>query len=155
MRSLYDNVSIGGLTGPSLNATTGGVVNVTGAVVDTKGYNTAALRVFTTAVAGTASTTLVAVLTESASSTGVYTTALDNTGTAIGFTIAATTPAVVGSARIEGLGLQRLRFFKVQTTTANPSVAFTSVAVIELGRAYENAVPTTPGGTLPPAVSNT
>ena len=56
---------------------------------------------------------------------------------AIGFTITATTVAVVGSARVEGLGLNRKRYLKLNLTGGGYATAVTTVGVIELGRAYE------------------
>ncbi len=154
MRSIYDNAYVAALAGPFF-ATTGSVAAMNGASVDTKGYNTAALRVFITATGSTALTpstvsTLTAVLQES-SDNSTFTTALDNTGVAIGFpataVLTATTTAVIGSARIEGLGLQRKRYLRVVLTPflsggaiALAPNSFTAVAVIELARAYNNPV---------------
>lgn len=160
MRSLYDNVSVGAIHAV-LNSSVGIVSRSPS--VDTRGYNSAVLRVNTSAV-GTnilvgQGGSVVVVLEESADNS-TFTTAVDNTGATIGSTITATTTAVLGSYRIEGLGLQRLRYLRVKQTSnfaavASASAIFTAVAVIELGRAYINPVPTTPGGTVPPATSNT
>ncbi len=162
MRSIYDNVSVGAFqaTYNSSNA-----VVSTSPSVDTKGFNSAALRVFTTPTGAISTPGVggsVSVILQESADNVTFATANDNTGTAIGFTVNATVTAVLGSARIEGLGLQRLRYLRVRQTAnfsagvSTPSAAiFTAVAVIELGRAYSVPVPTTPGGTLPPAVSNT
>lgn len=154
MRSIYDNVAIDGLTGPQLNTTPALVI--TGTVVDTKGYNSAVLRIFTvpkTGIGPTVANSITAVLQECATSTGTFTTATDVSGATIGTTIASTATAVIGSARIEGLGQNRLRYLRIQTTgkviagagTADGS--FTSVAVIELGRGYARPVTATVSNT--------
>ncbi len=135
------------------NTTNAVLISVNGPSVDTKGYNSAALRVFTAPTGSgllvSQQVSVVAVLQESADNV-TFTTANDNTGTAIGVTVNATTTAVIGSARIEGLNQNRLRYLRVRTTGISLGVvaaAVTSVAVIELGRAYQ--LPTTT------AVSNT
>lgn len=160
MRSIYDNVSVGSIVA-SYNSTQ--AVVVTSPATDTKGYNTAVLRVYTSATGAGLGTgaggSVVAVLQESANNS-TWSTANDNTGTAIGLTQEATTTGVLGSARIEGLGLQRLRYLRYTLTphfaaSISSAAIFTCVGVIELGRAYNNPVATTPGGTQPPAVSNT
>lgn len=152
MRSIYDNANLAGFAA-AFNTT--GFTIVTSASVDTKGYNTAALRVFTSTVgAGIgvgAGASLVAVLQESADGT-TWATANDNTGTPIRITQEATTSAVIGSARIEGLLQNRLRYLRVQTTAnfggpATPTRQFTSCAVLELSRAYQNPVNTTASNT--------
>ncbi len=163
MRTVYDNLSIGGLvaTYNSLPA-----IVTTSPVVDTKGYNSAALRIYTTATGAVSlpggGVSLVAVLQECATSNGVFTSALDNTGTAIGGTITPTTTAILSSFRVEGLLQNRLRYLRVQLTPNFPAAVdrpialiFTATALLELGRAYNNPVATTPQGTLPPATSNT
>ncbi len=163
MRTIYDNVSVGSIL--AVYNSSAAVVS-TSPVVDTKGYGTAVLRVnasatgAVSAIGGGVSTSVV--LQESATSTGTFTTALDNSGATIGGTVVATTTAVLGSYRIEGLGQNRLRYLRY-TLTANfpagvnaPSALIhTLVGVIELGKAYNSPVATTPGGTMPPATSNT
>lgn len=160
MRSLYDNVTIGGVVGPVLNTTTAatgvqGTFVTNGAQFDTKGYNTAAMRVYTTAITGVPATiaaSLVAVLQESAAGSS-WASALDNTGTAIGFTQSVSTSTVMGSARIEGLNQNRLRYLRVVTTgqiiggASTSNNQFTSFAVIEATRAYNNPVNTTVSNT--------
>ncbi len=148
MRSVYDNLSVGAISAV-FNTTNAVLISVNGPSVDTKGYNSAALRVFTTPT-GTGllvsqQVSVVAVLQESADNI-TFTTANDNTGTPIGVTVNATTTAVIGSARIEGLGQNRLRYLRVNTKGSSLGViasAVTSVAVIELGRAFQ--LPTTTG----------
>ena len=172
MRSIYDNVLCLGLTGPVFATT--GAVTTSGDIVDTLGFNTAAIRVFATPVSGALAanaTSLVAVLYEGSVSTTLV-VANDNTGTPIGFTLAISTAAAItlpgstnlgagayiGSARVEGLGLNRKRYLQLRLTTspASPTLstaAYTCVGVIELGREYVSPVGLTPGGA--PAVSNT
>lgn len=151
MRSIYDGVKVDGW---SINVNTGGAVVATGVSTDTKGYNTAALRVYvqpmSTGIAAANQVSLVAVLQESTDGS-TWTTATDVGGTTIGFTLSPTTTAVVGSARIEGLNTNRDRYLRVQTTAGiYPGVAtgyFTSAAVIELGNAYSNPVTSTVSNT--------
>lgn len=154
MRSIYDNVTLAGVAGP-IFATTGGNTAVNGTSVDTKGFNTAVLRAYSTPVTGvpgTITASLTAVLQESADNTN-WANALDNTGVAIQVAQSATTPAVVGSARIEGLGLQRLRYLRVVLTGKTVAASgtsnnqFTAFAVIELSRAYQNPTNTTTSNT--------
>lgn len=161
MRSIRDNVSVGA---PLAIFNTIPIV-ATSAVVDTKGYTTAMLFAMTSATGAAVSGlngSTVAVLQESATSGGTYATANDNGGTAIGFTITATTSVVAASARIEGLGVTRLRYLRFQLTSNFPAAASTPSALIHtvtaaiaLGRAFNLPVAVTPGGTLPAATSNT
>lgn len=150
MRSIYDNAVVQGY---AVQFNTTGATVTTGASVDTKGYNTAALRVFTSPIgiggsplAKDTGGSLVAVLQESSDNV-TFTTATDNGSATIGFTIVATTTAVLQDARIEGLGLSnRKRYLRVQTTAnfggaASNSRQFTSCAVLELARSYQK--PTT------------
>lgn len=152
MRSVYDNLTVAGYAA-AFN-TTGSTI-CTGASVDTKGYNSAALRVFTSTVgAGLAVNTgasLTAVLQES-DDNSTWTTATDNNSENISITQVATTTAVLSSARIEGLGSNRSRYLRVVTTAyfggaAAATRQFTSCAVLELGRAYQNPVNTTTSNT--------
>lgn len=151
MRSIYDNVTVGSIAAAS--NTTGSTI-CTGASLDTRGYNTGVLRVFVSTLASGLSVgsgaSLTAVLQESTDAS-TWTTATDLTGATIGGTTEATTTAVLASYRIEGLGLQRKRYLRVQTTAAFGAVApnrlFTSAAVIEVGRAYSNPVTTTVSNT--------
>lgn len=156
MRSVYDNLTLAGYAA-AFN-TTNAVVCV-GAGVDTRGYNSAALRVFVGTVGAgipvNTGSSLTAVLEESADNV-TYSSALDNTGVQIGFptasVITATTTAVLQSARIEGLLQNRLRYLRVRTTAAFGGAAsvlrqFTSCAVLELGRAYQNPISSTVSNT--------
>ncbi len=152
MRTVYDNIAIGSVLA-TYNSSP--AVITTSPSVDTKGYNSACLRVYQTPVGAgivkTLAVSTVAVLQESADNV-TFTTALDNTGVAIGGNCQATTTAVISSFRVEGLGQQRLRYLRVSLqsgvpTTSSTAFISTTVAVIELGRGYQ----------LPPttAVSNT
>ena len=153
MRSIYDNTKVGGVIAVYGSLT--GVV-ATGDGVDTKGYNSAALRVQTSAVGAgipvNTGASLVAVLEESADNV-TFSAANDNTGTQIGVTITATTTAVVASARIEGLNQNRLRYLRAKITTKmqvaplTPAKIFTGVAVIVMGRAYALPTDTTTSNT--------
>lgn len=166
MRSVYDNLTVAGIVAQfnTLGAITGvqsapsgTSIDTYGAAVDTKGYNSAAIRVFTstikTGLAAGAGGSLGVVLQESADAT-TWSTANDNSGTAIGVTQTATTTAVIGSARVEGLGTTRLRYLRLKVTayfanalaTSN-TYGFTSAAVIELGRSYQRPVTTTTSNT--------
>lgn len=152
MRSVYDNLNLAGFA-TAFNTT--GAVICTGASVDTKGYNSAALRVFVSTIGSgigpSNGGSLTAVLQESANNS-TWTTASDVGGTAISLTIEATTTAVISSARIEGLNQNRQRYLRVVTTAAfgspaTPTKIFTSCAVLELGRAYNRPVNTTVSNT--------
>lgn len=153
MRTVYDNLNIGAVS-PVLNSGSALLI-VTGPSVDTKGYNSAALRLATTPVTGLPASQQIsvsAILQESADGATAWANALDNTGVAIGAIALATTTAIIASARVEGLGLERKRFLRVVTTGGTPTVgqvnqATTSVALIELGRAYNNPVNTTASNT--------
>jgi len=111
MRSIYDNAVLAGYA-TQFN-TTGATVTY-GAAVDTKGYNTGALRVFVSTIGnGTAlpvntGGSLTVVLQESADAV-TWNTATDNTGATIGMTIVSTATAVLQDARIEGLNQNQLR----------------------------------------------
>lgn len=152
MRSIYDNAVV---TGYAVQLNTTGATVTTGASVDTRGYNTGALRVFVSNV-GTGlpvntGASLTVVLQKSTDGT-TWATATDNTGATIGMTVTATTTVVVSSARIEGLNLNQSRYLRVQTTAAFGGAAsisrqFTSCAVLELARAYNRPVTTTESNT--------
>lgn len=152
MRSIYDNVLVGSI---AAGFATVGFTITTGASFDTRGFNTAVLRVFTapfpaSAAAGNGAS-LTAVLQESNDAL-TWTTATDNTGATIGGAQESTTTAVISSYRIEGLGLQRKRYLRVQTTArfGSPTLstyAFTHAAVIEAGRSYNKPVTSTVSNT--------
>ena len=152
MRSIYDNAVVKGYA--IVKASSNGVIAY-GPSVDTKGYNTAALRVFLSEVGSGLSvaggSSLSAVLQESTDDS-TFTDATDNSGATIGFTgTQATTTAVLSDARIEGLGLNRDRYLRVKLTgylggTAAANV-FTAAAVIELARAFTDPVTETVSNT--------
>lgn len=154
MRSIYDNVKLDGVA--VVFASAAGVV-VTGPTVDTKGYNTAAFRVATSAVGGAANVALtrgtVAAIIQESDDNSSWSTATDNGGTTIGTTVAALLTPNVESVRIEGLGLSNCkRYIRVQLTTAfgaNATTAaiFTCAGVIELGRGYNKPAVTTSSNT--------
>jgi hypothetical protein len=154
MRDVYDNIAVGGYT--VLFSTTTSVV-ATGASVDTKGYNSGALRVYIGTVGSGLTinngSSLTAVLQES-DNNSTFTTATDNTGATIGFSgTQATTTVVLSDARIEGLNANRKRYLRVQLTAKQGGTsgtvanAFTSVAVIELGRGFQRPVTATVSNT--------
>ena len=158
MKSIYDAVIIGGVAGPAL-FTTPLVTTITGESIDTKGYNTGVLRVrasaFNTPLNNTIQplitvnngASVTAVLEESADNS-TWSSALNNSSTQIGTTgVVVTATAVVGSARIEGLGgLNRMRYLRVKLTanfgSPNVNKVFTAFGAIELGNAFRNPVTT-------------
>jgi hypothetical protein len=112
----YDNVYQG--TSVTIQSLTGSTA-VTGSAFDTEGYDNAVMHVRAESPTGSPSAaTVLAQLYECATSGGSYTQALDNTGTVIGFTLNNYTAAADGFARIEGLGINRLRFLKIKVTPA-------------------------------------
>lgn len=155
MRSIRDAVEVV----PSIhNASFGSATpgNTNGTTVDTKGYNTAMIVGIASQTAGASSATLVCTLQESSDNTS-WANALDNTGTVIGFTLltqalqaapagsaAGLTTVPTGTARIEGLGLNRKRYLRV-VGTSTYTAGYTTVATfaIALGRAYQEPVPNT------------
>ncbi len=142
MRSIYDAVGITTSVVPqTITGTTAGTT-VNGTTVDTKGYNTAMIHTYAGPV--TAAGTLTVTLQESASATTGFVNALDNTGTVIGFTLVpGTVLPTTGSARIEGLGLNRLRYLRVvNSLTSATSGISTTVSTVLLGRAYNEPVRT-------------
>jgi hypothetical protein len=158
MRSVIDNVVVGGQNTAAygailstFNSSAAVVVTTPSPSIDTKGFNSGALRVYVTPVGAQAITnnngqniSTVATLQES-NDNATWTTANDNTGTAIGGTVVATTTAVLNSFRIEGLGVSnRKRYLRVQLvscgaygTLGSQAAAMTTTTLIELGRAYE------------------
>lgn len=167
MRSIYDNTVIG--SAAALLASTSGVVAY-GPSVDTKGFNTGAIRLQVSLV-GSGVTSIakngsVAAVLEESADNSTFSAATDNGGTQIGCVATASSlVAVLASARIEGLGVSnRMRYLRVKLITyqggLSPAAAiFTAVAVIELGRAYSNPTTTQssggPTGTPTTTASNT
>ncbi len=142
MRSVYDAVSqITALfTGVGIQSLTGSTV-VTSAAIDTKGFNSALIRVIAELTTSNPSVATVALtVTESATSGGSYAPANDNTGTAIGFTLDVHAARADNSCRLEGLnGENRKRFLKVVLTpafTGGSSPAISCVAEVILAHAF-------------------
>lgn len=149
MRSIYDNVDVGGFA--AILASSAGVIQ-TGPAYDTKGYSTGALRLGITAVGGSANViatrgTVAAIIEESTDGSTAWTTATSVDGSTIGTTVAAIGSVSDESVRIEGLNLNRKRFLRVKLTTgfgpiATAAAIFTVAALIEVGRGYQKP-PTT------------
>ena len=147
MRSVYDGVKVQTAVGPITVTGTLAGTTTTGSAVDTKGFNSAMLYVSAGGIS-TGGGTLTVTLTESATAGGNYTPALDNNGVVIGFTLVTTVGFNQGQARIEGLGLNRLRYLKpVAVLAASATGLSTLVGTVILGRAFVDPVNT--------AVSNT
>ena len=136
----YDDVFQG--TSVDIQSLTGSTA-VSGAAYDTEGLDSAMMHVRAAASSGGASPSTVAcALFECATSGGTYTAALDNTGTAIGFTLTNTSVGADGFARIEGLGLNRLRFLKIKVTPAfTGGTSPASLVYGEFLAASRNALP--------------
>jgi hypothetical protein len=91
---------------------------VDGVSIDTQGYDNAKLHVYAAEASGSPSAASLAVtLQESADGSTNWANALDNTGTAIGFTLSGLNAAAgVNAARIEGLNLNRKRYLRIVVT---------------------------------------
>ena len=142
MRSLYDNIVAGSqVSGQVVGASVG---TLTGAAVDTKGYNTGVINVHSELGSAAATTSAIATLLECATSNGTFTPALANDGTTIQVTLGSTGTGLGsggaagnGMARIEGLGLNRKRYLKAQVVyTFAAAQTITGFAEILLGRAF-------------------
>lgn len=149
MRSLYDAVAV---KTSIIQQASSGSTPINGAnSLDTLGFNTGVLRARGEASTGGASPfTIVVKLQESATGTGGWADALDNTGTVIGFTLTVTSVAAENLARIEGLGTNHKRFLRVVATpapTGGAGPASIVMAEILLGRAFTNAVNTATSNT--------
>ncbi len=138
MRSLYDEIVVGASIAVA-QGTTG--ATDTSAALDTMGYNTGVLEATVGLNSTAASPSAVVTLMESATSGGTYTAALANDGTTIGFTLTGNWNAGAlqkNMVRIEGLGLNRKRFLKVQiVTTGLSSSTVPNFAQITLGRSHK------------------
>ena len=137
MRSLYDQIVEGAAVNQYVDSTD---KTSTSAVVDTMGYATAVLR----AVAGKNSTadapTTAVTLLECATATGQFTAALANDGNAIGFNLTGHSSAgsqQSGMVRVEGLGLNRKRYLKVQIETTVASGNLVAAGSLILGRSHK------------------
>ena len=141
MRSVYDAIlfTTALFSSASVTSLSGSTV-VTSAYIDSKGYNSAVLRGHGDAAATNTTFTAAFALLECATSGGSFVAANDNTGTQIGFTLNLHSVAQDGLARIEGLGVNRLRYFQVTitpATTGGSSPTANAWAEIAFGRAYE------------------
>lgn len=138
MRSLYDAIVSGSQVVHQVSGAAA-LATGTGAALDTKGYSTGVLEASVGLNSGTASPSAVVSLLECATSNGTFTPALANDGTAIGFTLTGNWSGgalAAGMARIEGLGLNRLRYLKAQiVSTVNAASTIPEYAQITLGRA--------------------
>jgi hypothetical protein len=114
----YDDVKIVG--GASVVPTSfTGSTPATGNKVDTIGGDNAAVYASGATASGSPATATLAVkVQESADGSTAWTDALDNTGTAIGFTLNCQAAAADNVARIEGLNLNRKRYLRVVITPA-------------------------------------
>jgi hypothetical protein len=106
---------------------------VDGVSIDTQGYDNAKLHVYAAEASGSPSGASLAVtLQESADGSTNWANALDNTGTAIGFTLSGLNAAAgVNAARIEGLNLNRKRYLRIVVTPT--FTGGTSPAVLAYG----------------------
>ncbi len=150
-KNVFDDVKIlsGCSLDPQSNNTSGVAVN--GNKVDTQGGDNAALYVRGAAATGSPATfTLACKLQESADGSTNWSDALDNTGTAIGFTLDVHAAAAENVARIEGLNLNRKRYLRAVVTptiTGGSSPATVFVASIIIGNASPLAVDTNTSNT--------
>jgi hypothetical protein len=149
MDSVYDNLKVVGGTSVAPQSISGSTA-VDGSTVDTAGYASASLYAFGAAASGSPSAATLTVTLQESSDNSTWTTATDNTGANIGFTLTVTSAAAENVARIEGLGLNRKRYLRAVITpafTGGTSPASIAYAHILLGAALEKPVDT--------AVSNT
>lgn len=134
MRSLYDCI----VRGAFINSVDTTTTTSTSAALDTLGYATGVMSAQAGLNASSASPSAVVSLLECATSGGNYTAALANDGTAIAFTLTGNWSG--GSiqnnmVRVEGLGLNRKRFLKVQIVdTVSGGSSLSISAHIELAR---------------------
>ena len=115
MLNTYDNVLI--VVSLVQQSITGSSA-VNGVAVDTEGYENGMLYARAEASTGGASPATIAIkLQESVDTTsGDFADAKDNTATTIGSTLTVTSVAAEGYYRIEGLGLNRLRYLRAVAT---------------------------------------
>ena len=132
-----------------------GASAVNGVSVDTQGYENAKLHVYAVTATGSPSAASLAVtLQESADGSTSWSNALDNTGTAIGFTLNTHSADGVNAARIEGLNLNRKRYLRAVVTptfTGGSSPASVAYAELVFGGAQQLPVTATASNT---SVSN-
>lgn len=140
--NVYDNVKLVGgvsLTPQSVSGSTA----VDGNSVDTEGYDNAAIHVYADAASGSPTAATLAVTLQESADDSTWTTATDNTGTDIGFTLTVTSAAAENVARIEGLNLNRKRYLRAVVTpsfTGGTSPASIVVGEIVLGNAESRPV---------------
>ena len=148
--NVYDDVKL--LKGASLVPQSfSGSTAVNGVSVDTLGADNAAVYAYgVTASGAPTAATLAVKIQESADGSTNWTDALDNTGTAIGFTLNVHGADAENVARIEGLNLNRKRYLRAVVTpafTAGTSPASIGVAQIILGNNSPKPVDTTVSNT--------
>ena len=137
--TIYDDVKIIGgvsLVPQSISGSTA----VNGTSVNTEGYTTAAIHAYGDAATGTPTGATLAVKVQESSDNSTWSDALDNTGTAIGFSLTVTSAAAENVARIEGLNLNRktyLRAVITPTFTGGTSPASIAYASIIMGGALQ------------------
>jgi hypothetical protein len=132
----YDDTKIIGGTSLAPQSFSGSTA-VDGSSVNTEGADNALIYAFGAEASGSPSAaTLVVTLQESASGSGNWTNALDNTDTVIGFTLNCESAAAENAARIEGLNLNRKQYLRAVITpafTGGASPAILGYALIVLG----------------------
>lgn len=138
MRSLFEQISRGAFLNLADTATT----TSTSAALDTLGFATAVLSAQAGLNTQAATPSIVVSLLECATSGGSYTACLAVDGNAIAFTLTGNGSGGAiqnGMVRIEGLGLNRKRFLKIQIvdTVANSNNVVPISAHIEMGRSHK------------------
>lgn len=137
MRSLFEQIARGAFITTTDSTTT----TNTSAALDTLGFNTAVLTAQGGLNTTSANPSIVVSLLECATVGGSYTAALANDGNAIAFTLTGNGSGGAiqsGMVRIEGLGLNRKRFLKIQAVdTVSGGSAVPFAAHIEMGRAHK------------------
>jgi hypothetical protein len=132
----YDDTKIIGGTSLAPQSFSGSTA-VDGSSVNTEGADNALIYAYGAEASGSPSAAaLVVTLQESATGTGNWTNALDNTGTVIGFTLNCESAAAENAARIEGLNLNRKQYLRAVITpafTGGSSPAILGYALIVLG----------------------
>jgi hypothetical protein len=146
----YDDAKIIGGTSLAPQSFTGSAA-VDGGSVSTLGADNALIYAFGAEASGSPSAaTLVVTLQESATGTGNWANALDNTGAVIGFTLNCESATAENAARIEGLNLNRKQYLRAVITpsfTGGSSPAILGYAVIVLGNNGQLPVDTNPSNT--------
>lgn len=124
---------------------------VDGVSVDTEGYDNAKIHVYAAEATGSPSAASLAVGLQESSDNSTWTTANDNTGTPIGFTLTGLQAAAgVNAARVEGLNLNRKRYLRIVVTptfTGGTSPAVLAYGELIFGGAQQLPVTTTTSNT--------